>query len=43
MNDDFGLALAPFFECNIPSFQHSIIPQGKQNVEAKNSFKFNSL
>jgi hypothetical protein len=35
MNDDFDLALVPFLERNIPSFQHSVIPAGKQDVEAK--------
>jgi hypothetical protein len=36
MYDDFDLAPAPFLERNIPLFQHSIIPAGKQNVAEKN-------
>jgi hypothetical protein len=32
-----------FFVLNIPSFQHSIIPGGKQNEEAENDHKFNEL
>jgi hypothetical protein len=32
-----------FSQLTIPSFQHSIIPGGKRNVEAKNNNKFNAL